>query len=70
MCMQISYTKLDVTSRDCSKVDRRKARLPSFTEIITVFRDVALTGQWSSPSGCCMEFEFDGKNGVLRGSKV
>jgi len=55
MCMQISYTKLDVTSRDCSKVDRRKARLPSFPEIITVFRDVALTGQWSSPSGCSME---------------
>ena len=52
------------------KVERRKARLPSFLEIIAVFRDVALTGQWSSPSGCSMGFEFDGMIGVLRGNKV
>ena len=25
---------------------------------------------WSSPSGCFMGFEFDGKIGVLRGNKV
>ena len=62
--MYANILHFDVSYR-CSK-----ARLPSFPEIITVFRDVALTGQWSSPSGCSMELEFDGKIGVLRGSKV